>query len=137
MPWIGRTACTEYWVAAVLPFPAAFEATFAATSTVTVPLADGVMVTVAFPFVSAHAVTRPLPTVTSACSNPLTASEKVMVTVKAPVCTAVGPVMATVGRFGVTVTENVAVTAAFTPSSALIVTVYTCAVAPAATVPCT
>ena len=37
------------------------------------------------------AVTEPLPTDISLCSNPLTDSEKVTVTSKAPVCAADGP----------------------------------------------
>ena len=39
----------------------------------------------------------PLPTVTSPRSNPVTDSEKVIVTAKAPVCMDDGPLMITVG----------------------------------------
>ena len=70
-------------------------------------------------------LTNPLPTVTSACSNPVTAREKVISTRNAPLWGCVGPLMVTAGRVWslVTVTVNAAVTAAFTPSSAEIVAV--------------
>ena len=42
----GRNTSTESWLAASLPLPAALVATSAGTSTVTVPLAAGVMVAV-------------------------------------------------------------------------------------------
>ena len=42
----GRNTSTESWLAASLPLPAALAATSAGTSTVTVPLAAGVMVAV-------------------------------------------------------------------------------------------
>ena len=45
-----------------------------------------------------NAVTLPLPTVTSARSNPVTASEKAMATSKGPSCASVGPLTVTVGR---------------------------------------
>ena len=81
----SRSASTEYWVAAVLPLPSLSTATFAATSTVTVPVAAGLMYIVATDPEPAHAMILPFPTVTSACSNPVTASEKVMVNWNEPV----------------------------------------------------
>ena len=68
----------------ILPFPASSRATSGSTSTVTVPLAAGVMTTEKLFVDGVNPVTSPLPTVTSACSNPSTGSEKVIVTVNAP-----------------------------------------------------
>ena len=76
----SRSASTEYRVAARLPLPASSAATFAATSTVTVPVAAGSMYMEAAVPDPAHAMILPLPTVTSDCSNPVTDSEKVMLT---------------------------------------------------------
>ena len=75
---------TENPVAGVLPFPASSCATPAATSTVTFPLAVGVMTTEKLFVDGVNPVTSPLPTVTSTCSNPSTGSEKVIVTMNAP-----------------------------------------------------
>ena len=94
---VPNLACTLHCGAARLPLPSLSVATFAGTSIVTVPVAAGVMMARVSPFVSAHPVTRPLPTVTSACTNPVTDSEKSMSTLKAPVCTPLGQVMVTVG----------------------------------------
>ena len=98
------------------------------------------------PSPSANANTRPLPTVTSVLSNPVTSPEKSMPMVNAPVWVPVGQmVMVTVGRVwswsffarpAVTVIVNVSATALL-PSSAWIVTVWSPATASPATVPCT
>ena len=91
-----RSACTEYRAAALLPRPSASWATSAATSTVTSPLADGVIRAVyTEPEPDRFAV--PLPTVTSEASNPVTASEKVTVTSNGPPCEAAGPLRVTDG----------------------------------------
>ena len=76
----SRSTSTENWVAAVLPFPSSSTATPAATSTVTVPLAVGSIKSVAVAPDPANEKMLPLPTVTSVCSNPVTDSEKVIVT---------------------------------------------------------
>ena len=82
---LDRLVGTLHGSAARLPLPSLSVATFAGTPTVTVPLADGVMMAVAIPLVSAHPVTRPLPTVTSVRSNPVTGSEKLKRTMNRPV----------------------------------------------------
>ena len=86
-------------VAAVLSLPAASVATFAATSTVTSPLAAGVISAVyTLPaVVSANAEAVPLPTVMSPSTKPVTSSEKVNVAVNASVLVPGTPVIATVG----------------------------------------
>ena len=81
-----RSASTEYWVAARLPTPEILSvATFAATSTVTVPVAAGAMVTRKSCVSPRNPVTLPLPTVTSFRSNPLTDSENWITTWNSPV----------------------------------------------------
>ena len=75
-------------IAAVLPLPAASSATFAATFSVTVPVATGVIVAVKVRL-SLEGFCRfegaPLPTVMSPIAKPVTASSKVKVAVNGPV----------------------------------------------------
>ena len=75
-------------IAAVLPLPAASSATFAATFSVTVPVATGVIVAVKV-WLSLVGFCRfegaPLPTVMSPTAKPVTASSKVKVAVNGPV----------------------------------------------------
>ena len=72
----------------MLPLPAASVAVFAATSTVTVPVATGVIVAVKVRL-SLEGFCRfegaPLPTVMSPTANPVTASSKVKVAGNGPV----------------------------------------------------
>ena len=86
-------------MAAGLPLPAASVAASAATSTVTSPLAVGVIDAVytlsAVVAVNAEAV--PLPTVMSPATKPVTSSEKVNVAVNAAVLVGGTPVIVTVG----------------------------------------
>ena len=85
----SRSASTENRLAAALPLPLAPTATLAGTSTVTVPVAAGSIQTrdagVAVDAELLMPNTLPLRTVTSADSNPVTDSEKVIVTMNVPV----------------------------------------------------
>ena len=84
-----------------LPLPARSWATCGPTATVTAPLASGVSVArYALGDAVVKAVTRPLLIWRSACSNPTTGSEKVIVTANSVRPTsAAGPAIVTVGRF--------------------------------------
>ena len=85
----SRSASTENRLAAALRLPLAPTATFAGTSTVTVPDAAGsIQNKAAREGEDAKllcADTLPLPTFTSADSNPVIDSEKVTVTMNVPV----------------------------------------------------
>ena len=82
----------------MLPLPAPSVATLAATSTVTAPVAVGVIRAVYTDvLVAVNDEAVPLPTVMSPTTKPVTASEKVKVAVNGPVLVAGTPVIVTVG----------------------------------------